>query len=160
MKIAEDTVVTMTYKLTDTEGTVLEQSDPDEDFAYIHGHGQLPDRLEEELEGKESGARVQITVTPEDGFGEREENQIITVPRDDFPNDEELIEGLQVEAETQDGHQIFSIVKFDEETVTLDGNHPYAGMTLSFDVTVKEIREASESEVEHGHAHNGDHHHH
>ncbi len=160
MKIAENTVVTMDYKLSEVDGGILEQSDPDENFAYLHGHGQLPEKLEAELEGKEAGAHIKLNMTPEDGFGERDENQIITVPRDNFPEDEELTEGLQVEAETQNGHQIFSIIKIEDDTVTLDGNHPYAGMNLTFEVTVTEIREATESELEHGHAHSGDHHHH
>ena len=159
MKITENAVVTIDYTLTDADGTLLEQSDKDENFAYLHGHGQLPEKLETALEGKEVGDNVKVSMDPAEGFGERDEDQIITVPRDRFPEDEKITEGLQVEAETDHGHQIFTIVKVDEESVTLDGNHPYAGYNLAFDVTVTEIREASPEELDHGHAHHGDHHH-
>jgi len=160
MKIAENAIVTIDYKLTDADGDILEVSEGDENFAYLHGHGQLPDKLEKELEGKEAGANVKVSMSPEEGFGERDDDQVISVPRDRFPEDEELQEGLQVQAETEEGHQIFSVVQFDDKTVTLDGNHPYAGIDLTFEVTVREVREATAEELDHGHAHGDGHHHH
>jgi FKBP-type peptidyl-prolyl cis-trans isomerase SlyD len=160
MNISENTVVTIEYSLSDGEGNLLEQSTADENFAYLHGHGQLLEPLEEALEGKEVGDRVQINIDPENGFGQRNEELVITVPRDRFPEDEDITEGMQVEAETEQGHQIFTILGVKDEGVTLDGNHPYAGFPLDFDVTVKDIRTATEEELEHGHAHQEGHHHH
>lgn len=159
MKIDKDRIVTIEYRLTDNEGNLLEESVADEEFAYLHGHDQLLEALEAELQGKEAGDTVQVSITPENGFGERDEEMMITVGRDKFPDEEELQEGLQVEAETDHGHQIFTIQSVDEENVTLDGNHPYAGYHLNFDVSVSAVREATPEELDHGHAHNGDHHH-
>ena len=160
MQIAKDSVVTIDYKLTDDKGTVLEESDSSEAFAYLHGHGQLLDPLENALEGKEVSDRVQLSVSVEDGFGERDEELVITVPRDRFPEEEAISPGMQVEAETDQGHQIFTILSIEDESVTLDGNHPYAGYPLAFDVTVQDIRLAEPEEIEHGHAHSEDHPHH
>ncbi|WP_321992713.1 peptidylprolyl isomerase [Marispirochaeta aestuarii] len=159
MKIAQDTVVFIDYILNDGDGNLLEKSDREENFAYLHGCGQLPAKLEEALEGKEAGARVQVSLSPEEGFGDRDEKQIISVPRDRFPEDEEIVNGLQVEAETDQGHQVFTIIDIQDNTVTLDGNHPYAGVDLDFDVTVAQVRAATEEELDHGHVHTGDHHH-
>ena len=159
MKIAQDTVVFLDYVLNDGDGNLLEKSDSEENFAYLHGYGQLPAKLEEALEGKEAGARVKVNLSPEEGFGDRDENQIISVPRDRFPEDEEIVTGLQVEAETDNGHQVFTIIDIQDGTVTLDGNHPYAGVDLDFDVTVSQVRAATEEELDHGHVHTGDHHH-
>ncbi|WP_319478686.1 peptidylprolyl isomerase [Marispirochaeta aestuarii] len=159
MKIAQDTVVFIDYILNDGDGNLLEKSDREENFAYLHGYGQLPAKLEEALEGKEAGARVQVSLSPEEGFGDRDEKQIISVPRDRFPEDEEIVNGLQVEAETDQGHQVFTIIDIQDNTVTLDGNHPYAGVDLDFDVTVAQVRAATEEELDHGHVHTGDHHH-
>ncbi|ORC34915.1 peptidylprolyl isomerase [Marispirochaeta aestuarii] len=159
MKIAQDTVVFIDYILNDGDGNLLEKSDREENFAYLHGYGQLPTKLEEALEGKEAGARVQVSLSPEEGFGDRDEKQIISVPRDRFPEDEEIVNGLQVEAETDHGHQVFTIIDIQDNTVTLDGNHPYAGVDLDFDVTVAQVRAATEEELDHGHVHTGDHHH-
>ncbi|WP_319560013.1 peptidylprolyl isomerase [Marispirochaeta sp.] len=159
MKISQDTVVSIDYILNDGEGNLLEKSDSDENFAYIHGNGQLPAKLEEALEGKETGAKVKVGMTAEEGFGDRDENQIISVPRDRFPEGEEIVNGLQVEAETDNGHQIFTVIEVQDNSVTLDGNHPYAGVDLDFDVTITDVRAATEEELDHGHVHTGDHHH-
>lgn len=159
MKISQDTVVSIDYILNDGEGNLLEKSDKDENFAYLHGYGQLPSKLEEALEGKEPGAKIKVSMTPEEGFGDRDENQIISVSLDRFPEDEEIIEGLQVEAETDHGHQVFTVIEVQDDSVTLDGNHPYAGVNIDFDVTVTDVRTATKEELDHGHVHTGEHHH-
>jgi len=160
MTIRKNSVVSIAYTLKDDDGEILDTSDGGEDFEYLHGHENIVPGLEEMLEGRGVGDSINTSVGPEKGYGTRDENLVFKMPRDKLPEDE-LDVGDQFSAQDKDGNQqIVTVTDFDDETVTLDGNHPLAGQTLHFSVTISAIREASEVEVEHGHVHQPGHHHH
>jgi FKBP-type peptidyl-prolyl cis-trans isomerase SlyD len=152
MQIAEQTVVTIHYTLTDTKGEVLDSSEgPEggEPLSYVQGAGMIVPGLEEALLGKAAGDQVKVTVAPEDGYGLREDGLVQKVPRSEFP-DGDIEVGMRFRTH---GGRILTVAALDEETVTLDGNHPLAGATLSFDVKVVSVREATPEDLR-GH---GDH---
>ena len=113
------------------------------------------------MEGKSQGDKLEVTISPEDGYGERQENMVQKVSKSGFQGDEELVVGMQVQVETQNGPAIAMVTEIMGEDVTLDMNHPLAGVTLNFDVEVVDVREATDEELDHGHVHGpGGHHHH
>lgn len=160
MTIAENKVVTLHYTLTDDEGTVIDKSE-DGSFLYLHGASNIIPGLENALTGKASGDELKVTVEPENGYGVRDDARMESVPREMFPEDAEIAPGSQFSAEGPEGQMItVTVVKADDETVTIDANHPLAGVQLNFDVKVVEVRDASAEEVEHGHVHGPDGHNH
>jgi FKBP-type peptidyl-prolyl cis-trans isomerase SlyD len=160
MNVEKDAVVSISYTLKDSDGAVLDSSEGREDLAYLHGHQNIVEGLEEALEGKAVGDSVSVVVEPEKGYGVRNDALVFNVARERMP-DEELELGMQFAAQDKDGNQqIVTLVEVGDEQVTLDANHPLAGQTLHFNVTVNDVREASEVEIDHGHVHDPDHHHH
>lgn len=164
MRIENQKVVTLEYTLTDDEGEILDTSKGDEPLVYMHGSGSIVPGLEKALLGKEVGDAVKVVVSPADGYGDRDEDLVQTVPREQLPAGEvDLGDEFHVNGpgeEGDDGHLLVSVVALDDTSATLDGNHPLAGVTLHFDVKVMQIRDATSEEIEHGHAHGGDGHHH
>jgi len=156
MIIAENNVVTLHYTLTDDEGTVLDKSN-DGSFLYLHGASNIIPGLENVLTGKHSGDELNVTVAPEEGYGERDDARREEVSRDMFPSDSEIKPGVQFHAEGPEGQMItVTVIDVSDDTVTIDGNHPLAGVQLNFDVKIIDIREATAEELEHGHAHGPD----
>lgn len=153
MHIAEGTVVAMDYALKDDEGTVLDQSQPGQPLSYLHGHKNIIPGLENALEGKAAGDSVEVRVAPEDGYGEPNPALEQVVPRDRFQGVESLEVGMQFQASTEQGPVSVRVVKVEDEDVTVDGNHPLAGKHLNFNVTVQDVRAATEEEIAHGHIH-------
>lgn len=153
MKIVDNKVVQMHYQLTDEDGTVLDSSIGQDPLTYIQGIGNIIVGLEKQMQGKEAGDKLNVVVTPTEGYGERDENLVQVVPKSGFEGDEELTAGMQVQVGTQDGKAIATVAKIEGEDVTLDVNHPLAGVTLTFDVEVVDVRDASKEELEHGHVH-------
>lgn len=155
MRIAENAVVTIDYTLKNNEGLVLDTSEGRESLMYLHGVGGLIPGLEKELEGKDKGDSFNLVVEPKDAYGERSEDNMNIVPLEGFKaeGDEQLEVGMQVQVESEHGPQIAIVAKIDGEDVTLDLNHVLAGATLHFDVEVKDVRQATEDEKSHGHAH-------
>ena len=157
MQIAERTFVTIHYTLTNAKGEILDSSEgPDggDPLSYIHGRGMIVPGLEEALTGKSEGDQVKVTVAPEGGYGQRQDSLIQKVPRDELPEGD-LEVGMRFRGHGPGGARILTITALDEDTVTLDGNHPLAGATLSFDVKIVSVREATEKDL-HGFGH-GDH---
>ncbi len=160
MKIAENSVVVIDYKLTDNDGEVIDSSEGAGPLAYLHGMGNIITGLEEALLGKEAGDEVKASIEPEKAYGERQEDMKQEVPRDLFSGIDNIELGMQFQSETEQGPVMVTVVAVEEDMVTVDGNHPLAGVHLNFDVTIREVREASEEELEHGHVHGeGGHHH-
>jgi FKBP-type peptidyl-prolyl cis-trans isomerase SlyD len=162
MTISENKVVLIHYTLKDNAGEVLDSSEEKEPLAFIQGIGNIIVGLEDAMVGKAVGDKVNTTVTPDKGYGERSDENIHKVPLSGFEadGDEKLVVGMQVRVETNDGINIADVASIDGEEVTLDLNHPLAGEILHFDVEVVDIREATKEELEHGHAHGpGGHHH-
>jgi FKBP-type peptidyl-prolyl cis-trans isomerase SlyD len=144
----------MHYKLTLDDGQVVDSSEGGEPLSYLHGHGNIVPGLETALEGKAAGADLKVSVKPEEGYGERHDDAVQTVPRSAFPDDASLEVGLQFQAVDQDQNPIMGrITAMEGDQVTVDFNHMLAGLTLNFEVSITEIREATEEEQTHGHVH-------
>lgn len=153
MQIAEKTVVSIHYTLTNSTGETLDSSIGQDPLVYLHGAQNIIVGLEDALKGKTVGDALQVTVEPEQGYGEIREELIQEVDRSAFEGVEDIDVGMQFMAQTPWGEQPVTVVKVEGEQITLDGNHPLAGETLNFDVEVVDIREASDEEMEHGHVH-------
>ncbi|HQU15274.1 MAG: peptidylprolyl isomerase [Chromatiales bacterium 21-64-14] len=153
MQIAKHKVVTIEYTLTDAAGEVVDTSDGREPFSYIQGTSSVIPGLEAALEGHSTGDTLSVSILPEDGYGLRQEALTATVPRERFESDGNLEVGMQFQTEGESGLQVVTIVDLDEDSVTVDANHPLAGATLNFDVAVVDVRDASPEELSHGHVH-------
>ena len=160
MQIAKHKVVLLEYTLTNETGEVMDTSEGGEPLAYIQGIGNLISGLEEELEGKSAGDELNVTVPPEKGYGVRDDTLVQVADRSVFQGVDELQVGMQFQAQSDDGTHMIWIVEINNDEVTIDGNHPLAGATLTFDLKVVEIRDATDEELDHGHVHGpGGHHH-
>ncbi|TFG65303.1 MAG: peptidylprolyl isomerase [Spirochaetales bacterium] len=153
MKIQENKAVLIHYTLKNDDGEILDSSEGQEPLAYLHGHGNLIPGLEDELEGKVVGDVLRVSIPPEKGYGLHDSGQIIKVPKSKFGEVEEIAIGMQIEAHTSDGQRVFTVQEVAADTVTLDGNHPLAGKTLHFNVSVQNVRDASPEEINHRHVH-------
>jgi len=160
MKIAHEKVVSIHYTLKNDEGTVLDSSSGGHPLAYLHGFGNIIPGLESALEGKESGDTLSVTVEPGQGYGDRDERLVQAVPRSAFKGVEELAPGMQFQAQGPQGTRLVVVTQVAQDVVTVDANHPLAGQTLHFEVEISEVREATAEELEHGHVHGPDGHHH
>jgi FKBP-type peptidyl-prolyl cis-trans isomerase SlyD len=159
MKITKDKVAAIHYTLTDNSGNVLDSSKGRQPLYYIQGIGNLIPGMEEGLEGKSKGDKFIINVSPEKGYGVRDEKQIQKVPRSAFGG-QEVKKGMQFSAGGNHGSQVVTVTEIGLDTVTIDANHPLAGVELNFDVEVIEVRSATSEELSHGHVHGpGGHHH-
>lgn len=148
--------MSMDYALRDDEGSLLDQSQPDQPLAYLHGHKNIIPGLEAALEGRAVGDTVEVRVEPKEGYGEINPALEQVVPKDRFQGIEDIQEGMQFQASTEQGPISVRVVEVKDETVTVDGNHPLAGKHLNFNVTVKEVRPGTEEEIAHGHIQQGD----
>ncbi len=155
MQIADQKVVTIDYTLTDDNGNILDRSEGGR-FAYLHGAHNIIPGLEKALAGKAAGDEVEVRIQPEEGYGPRDETLRQVVSREMFDTPDEIEVGRQFHAQTPEGDTlIITVVGVEGDEVTIDGNHPLAGMTLNFDVKVVDVREATAEEIAHGHAHAG-----
>ncbi len=159
MQIAQQKVVTIDYTLTDDQGAVIDQSEGGQ-FTYLHGASNIIPGLEKALEGKSAGDAVQVKVSPDEGYGERNDALTQQVPKAMF-GDHEPEAGQQFHAQTPQGQtMVVTVTGVEGDDVTIDGNHPLAGVNLNFDVKVIDVREATEEELSHGHVHGPDGHEH
>jgi FKBP-type peptidyl-prolyl cis-trans isomerase SlyD len=159
MRIGKNSVVSIDYTLTDAAGTVLDSSQGQTPLVYLHGSGGIVSGLEEALQGKTPGENLKVTVPPARGYGERDAALLQQVPRHLF-DIEDLAPGMRFHAEGEHGMQVVTVTEVDGDSVTVDANHPLAGQTLHFDVTVIEVRAATAEELSHGHVHGPHGHHH
>lgn len=154
MKIEEKSVVSFHYKLTGDDGEVIDSSEGKEPLTYLHGVGAIIPGLEEAMGGRESGEEFEISIEPENAYGDKEPALVQKVPHDAFQGVDEVEEGMQFQVSDQSGNErVVTVVEVENQEVTIDGNHPLAGETLHFEIAVEEVREASDEELEHGHAH-------
>jgi FKBP-type peptidyl-prolyl cis-trans isomerase SlyD len=160
MQIAENTVASFHYTLTNDAGEVLDSSRGREPLLYLHGAGNIVPGLEQAMEGRGPGDTFKVDVTPEQGYGKRHDGLVQKVPREAFQGVDTLEVGMQFQASGPQGAMSVTITAIDGDQVTVDGNHPLAGETLHFDIEVADVREASAEEMAHGHVHGeGGHHH-
>jgi len=153
MNIIKDSVVSIDYTLTDSTGSVLDSSKETGPLSYIHGNENIIAGLEKALDGRKTGDTFNVTVPATQAYGERDDSLVVEVPIDRFQGAGKVEEGMQFEAETAEGSRLVTVTKVSDKTVTVDANHPLAGMELNFDVSITEVREASAEELEHGHVH-------
>jgi FKBP-type peptidyl-prolyl cis-trans isomerase SlyD len=153
MKISKGKVVSIHYALNDAAGEVLESSEGEAPLEYLHGHGNIIAGLEKALDGKAAGEKLKAVIPPEDGYGVRDEAMVKRLPLSSFQNQDEVQVGAQFQAETSQGPRLATVTEMDDENVTVDLNHPLADQTLNFDIEVVDVREATEEELSHGHAH-------
>jgi FKBP-type peptidyl-prolyl cis-trans isomerase SlyD len=154
MKIAENIVVSIHYELTNIAGEVLDSSLDKDPLTYLHGTGGLIPGLEKALDGHVVGDEMDVEIVPEDAYGPVIEDLIQSVPRSAFEGVDKIEPGMSFEATGNEGEeQRVTVVAVSEETVTIDANHPLAGETLHFNVSIKALRAPTEEELSHGHAH-------
>lgn len=160
MQIADKTVVQFHYTLRDESGAELETSRGGEPTAYLHGANNIIKGLESALDGKAAGDVFSATMGPEDGYGERQPDRQQRVPVKHLMFRGKLKPGMAVHLNTSNGAVPVTVVKAGRHSADIDTNHPMAGRTLTFDIEVMDVRQASDEEVAHGHAHGpGGHHH-
>ena len=153
MKVADNSVVVIDYTLTNNEGQVIDSSEGAGPLAYLHGAGNIIPGLEDALLGKEAGDEVKASIEPANAYGERHDALKQEVPAELFSGVEKVEVGMQFQSETDQGPVLVTVTEIGEQTITVDGNHPLAGVHLNFDVNIREVREATEEELEHGHVH-------
>lgn len=157
--VQDGLVVSMDYKLT-VDGEVLDSSDDAGPLQFLAGYGNIVPGLESEMIGMKVGESKDVVVKPEDGYGEFDDEAFMDVPRNEFPADMEIEEGVELNVTDEDGQNQYARVEnITKETVRLDFNHPFAGAELHFSVKVVALRDPTEEELDHGHVHEEGHHH-
>lgn len=153
MQIGQDTVVTLQYRVTDSDGNIVDAGE--HPLVYLHGgHGGIFEKIEEELVGQVAGFQKDVRLQPEEAFGEYDAELVAIEPRELFP--EEIEVGMQFERASEDEDEdgmLYTITDIAEGKVVVDGNHPLAGMALIFSCTVSDVRAATAEELAHGHVH-------
>ncbi len=154
MSIAAKKAVSIHYTLTNDAGEVIDSSANSEPLTYLHGAQNIIAGLEQALTGKSVGDKLEVTVEPEQAYGEYLPELVATLSRSMFEGVEELAVGMQFHASGPDGGmQVVTIRDIDGDDVVVDGNHPLAGQRLTFKVEVTEVRDATADEITHGHIH-------
>jgi len=160
MQISTHKVVHFHYTLTNDDGDVLDTSRGHDPLAYIQGLGSIIPGLENAMAGRSVGDRFIVSVPPEEGYGSFQEDRVQSVPRSAFEGVDELLPGMQFQAQSDEGAVLVTVIDIRDDLVLLNGNHPMAGMNLNFDVEVTEVREATHEELDHGHVYGAGGHHH
>jgi FKBP-type peptidyl-prolyl cis-trans isomerase SlyD len=153
VEAAKDRVVVMEYSLKDDKGNLIDSSEGQGPLAFIQGLGHIIPGLERIIEGKKAGDKFEAIIAAKDGYGEYNPQMIQKIPKSQFQDGEKLEEGMQFEVETEWGPALLTVTEIEGEEVTVDGNHPLAGVGLHFDIEIVEVREATEEELAHGHVH-------
>lgn len=161
--VIDGLVVGLAYDLRLADGELIDQADDNEPLFYLHGAGEIIPGLEEALRGMAIGETKDVVIDAEDAYGEYDPDNVEIISLDDFPDDMELEEGLELELHTSEEDEVITayVSSITDDEVVLDLNHPLAGESLHFHVRVVSLRQATPSEVEHGHVHHShDHDHH
>ncbi len=163
MQISANKVVSFHYRLNDVHGSTLESSYDAEPTVYLHGHSNLLAALEEVMLGKIAGDKLIITLNPEQAYGARREGATQRIPikhLQESTQKNKLKPGAIVRVNTSKGPWEAVVLKVGKFNVDIDSNHPLSGKTLTFDIEIVDVRDATEGELAHGHVHGvGGHHH-
>ena len=160
MQIENNKVVTFHYRLTEENGDLIEDSFKGEPMSYLHGHHNILASLEAPLVGKQEGDEVNIVLNATEAYGPRKENATQRVPIKHVATHGRLKPGMMISVQTEQGMKQVTVLKVGKFNVDVDLNHPLAGKTLCFAIKVMDIRDATNEEITHGHAHGlGGHHH-
>lgn len=159
MQIARNSVVTLSYRVSDPDGNLIDEGR--QPLVYLHGgyDGIFP-RIEEALEGRSVGDELQVKLQPEEAFGDYDEELVLVEPLEIFP--EKIEVGMRFERVSDDGEQelVYTITDIADGKVVVDGNHPLAGIAIIFACSITEVRDATAEEIAHGHVHGAHGHHH
>ncbi len=147
MNIAEKMYVSIDYKLSIDGDREIDSSPEGRPLGFITGAGQVIPGLEKALMDKTAGHSAQITVAPEDAYGPVQDTLFQEVPKDQFPADTEITEGMTFQAQGPQGPFMVAVSKINDATITVDLNHPLAGKTLNFDIKIVDVREATTEEL-------------
>ncbi len=147
MQVAKDSVVSIHYTLKGDSGEVLDSSEGRDPLDFIQGAGQIIQGLEKALEGKAAGDELSVVIEPEDGYGARDDSLVHEVPRSEFEAMDDIEVGMQFRVGTDQGPLNMTVAGVEDDTITLDGNHPLADERLSFAVSVVSVREATAEEL-------------
>ena len=154
MQVEDNKVVVIEYTLTNDTGETIDSSVGGDPLAFIYGVGHIIPGLEKALAGKTTGDKINTRVTPEEGYGTRMEELTQIVPREMFEGVEEIEVGMQFHAQNDAGDMhVITVTHIDGDQLTVDGNHALADQHLNFDVEILEVRDATQEELDHGHAH-------
>jgi len=153
MLIADKKVASFHYTLSNEQGEQIESSRERQPMSYLHGAGNIIQGLENALTGKAAGDQFQVTIPPADAYGERRADQVQRVPAKHFRDAKKLKSGQLVSIQTRRGPVQATVVKVGRFNIDVDTNHPLAGQTLTFDIEVLAVRDATKEEIEHGHVH-------
>jgi FKBP-type peptidyl-prolyl cis-trans isomerase SlyD len=157
--VADDVVVSLAYKLT-VDGEVLDESEVDDALQFLQGHGNIIPGLESQLNGMKIGESKTVVVPPATGYGEVDKESIDQIPTSEFPEGVTPEIGMELEIKDKEGNEMYGrVLSIQEDTVTMDFNHPLAGKELHFDVKIVDLRAATGEEMAHGHVHAHGHHH-
>jgi len=159
MQIADNTVASFHYTLTNDAGEVLDSSQGHEPLSYLHGAGNIVPGLEKAMTGRQAGDSFSVEVPAEEGYGPHHEGLVQEVPLSAFAGVPSVEPGMRFQAQTPQGAHSVAVTAVTGDMVTVDGNHPLAGQTLHFAIEVTAVRAASQEEMDHGHVHDGTHHH-
>jgi len=152
-KIAQNSVVSLNYTLTNDAGDILDKSENGQ-FVYLHGSNNIIPGLENALADKSLNDEFKVTIEPADAYGEKDDSKRQTVGRDMFEADSPIEVGVQFHAQSPEGEMlVITVVDINGDEITIDGNHPLAGERLHFEVKVSAVRDATEEEISHGHVH-------
>ena len=161
MKIGKDKVVLMHYTLKNDAGDVIDSSDGGDPLPFLQGHGNIIPGLESALEGSKPGDKLDVSIKPEEAYGERMKDAIQEIPKSALKGIDEIKVGMQLQSQDQDGNAfLVTVIKIEDDKITVDANHPLAGQTLHFSVSIESVRKAEAEELSHGHVHADGHHHH
>ena len=161
IKVGKDKVVLMHYTLKNDAGDVIDSSDGGDPLPFLQGHGNIIPGLESALEGSKVGDKLDVSIEPEEGYGLRIKDAIQEIPSSALQGVDEVKVGMQLQSQDKDGNAfLVSVTKIEDDKITVDGNHPLAGQTLHFSVSIESIRKAEAEELSHGHVHaDGQHNH-
>jgi FKBP-type peptidyl-prolyl cis-trans isomerase SlyD len=160
LTVQDNHVITLNYQLKNQEQQLIDSSDRDGPIVYLHGAKDILPGIEKAVLGLEVGGKAQVSIPPEEAYGDFDKTKIQEVPRSAFAGMDKVEVGMHVQEETPQGPVVVTVTEVTDEVVTVDANHPLAGQTLHFDLEVAGVREASEEEISHGHVHGPDGHHH
>ncbi|MBE8189533.1 MAG: peptidylprolyl isomerase [Candidatus Thioglobus sp.] len=156
MKIKKDLVVEMHYTLKNAAGEVIDSSKGQEPMPFLQGHGNIIPGLEKALEGLETGENCEVSVEAKDGYGEYQPEAVQKIPLEALKGIDNLAVDMELSSQDDKGNSFIVRVKsIEKEAVTVDANHPLAGETLHFSVSIENVRAATKDELEHGHVHSG-----
>ena len=161
MKVGKDKVVLMHYTLKNDAGDVIDSSDGADPLPFLQGHGNIIPGLESALEGSKVGDKLEVSIKPEEGYGVRMKDAIQEIPSSALKGVDEVKVGMQLQSQDKDGNAfLVNVIKIEDDKITVDANHPLAGQTLHFSVSIESIRKAEDEELSHGHVHaDGQHNH-